>query len=91
MRISLKGTPSTTVMTTNVTQFMSDVSTVLDKSDPANITQARDRAKRTFPVIIGFAIGCGFGAGCEAVMGLWSLALPVGLALLAFAKTESSK
>jgi len=64
---------------------------VLTMSDPANITQARDRAKRTFPVIIGFAIGCGLGAGCEAAVGFWSLALPVGLALLAFVKAERSK
>jgi len=91
LKISLKGAPSTAVMTTNLTQFILDVGAVLTMSDPANITQARDRAKRTFPVIIGFAIGCGLGAGCEAAVGFWSLALPVGLALLAFVKAERSK
>jgi uncharacterized membrane protein YoaK (UPF0700 family) len=45
MKISLKGVPSTTVMTTNVTQFMLDFGAVLTKSDPANIAQARDRAQ----------------------------------------------
>ena len=39
----------------------------------------------TLPVIVGFATGCGLGAACEAAAGLWSLALPTGLALLAFA------
>jgi hypothetical protein len=36
-------------------------------------------------VIVGFAAGCGVGAACEVPLGLWSLALPVGLALLALA------
>ena len=30
-------------------------------------------------------VGCGLGAACEAAVGLWSLALPASLALLAFA------
>jgi uncharacterized membrane protein YoaK (UPF0700 family) len=37
------------------------------------------------PVIVGFTIGCVFGAALEAAAGLWSLTLPTGLALLAFA------
>jgi hypothetical protein len=37
----------------------------------------------TWPAIVGFAVGCGLGASSEAVFGLLSLALPVGLALLA--------
>jgi uncharacterized membrane protein YoaK (UPF0700 family) len=40
---------------------------------------------RTFPVIVGFTIGCVLGAAFEAAAGLWSLALPTALALLAFA------
>src|SRR5258706_14803979 len=35
--------------------------------------------------IVDFAIGCGLGATCEAAIGLRSLALPAGLALLAVA------
>jgi hypothetical protein len=31
------------------------------------------------------SIGCGLGAACEAAFGLWSLALPAGLALPTFA------
>jgi hypothetical protein len=52
---------------------------------PADVAKARDRAMRTWPAIVGFAIGCGLGATCEAAIGLRSLALPVGLALLAVA------
>jgi hypothetical protein len=39
----------------------------------------------TWPAIVGFAIGCGVGATCETAIGLTSLALPVGLAVLAVA------
>jgi hypothetical protein len=38
-----------------------------------------------WPLIVGFTVGCGIGAACESAVGLWSLALPTGLALVAFA------
>ena len=38
---------------------------------------------RTWPVIAGFVIGCALGAVCQGAIGLWSLALPASLALLA--------
>jgi uncharacterized membrane protein YoaK (UPF0700 family) len=85
VQISLTNTPSTAVMTTNVTHFMLDLGEVLVGRDHATVARARARAMHTFPVILGFTIGCVFGAACEAVAGLWSLALPTGLALLAFA------
>jgi hypothetical protein len=43
------------------------------------------------PVIVGFIIGCGFGAAWQAAAGLWSLALPTGLALFAFAMGWADK
>jgi uncharacterized membrane protein YoaK (UPF0700 family) len=85
VQISLKGAPSTAVMTTNITRFMMDVGAVVFGSEPADIAKARSRAMRTWPAIVGFAVGCGLGAACEAAVGLNSLALPTGLALLAFA------
>jgi hypothetical protein len=36
-------------------------------------------------VIAGFVVGCGLGAACEAVYGLWSLMLPAGFAVAALA------
>jgi uncharacterized membrane protein YoaK (UPF0700 family) len=39
--------------------------------------------KGAWPPIVGFTVGCGLGAAGEAAIGLWSLALPAGLALLA--------
>jgi uncharacterized membrane protein YoaK (UPF0700 family) len=85
VQISLKGAPSTAVMTSNVTRFATDVGEVLLGGDPADVAKARNRAAHVLPAIVGFAAGCGLGAACEAALGTRSLALPAGLALLAFA------
>jgi uncharacterized membrane protein YoaK (UPF0700 family) len=89
VQISLKGAPSTAVMTTNLTRFMMDVGDVMLGRKPADVAKARDRAMRTWPAIVGFAVGCGLGATCDAAIGLRSLALPTGLALLAFVMTAN--
>ncbi len=91
LQISLTGLPSTAVMTTNVARFMMDVGDVLLGRDSDAVAKARRRAKHTWPPIVGFTVGCGLGAAGEAAIGLWSLALPAGLALLAFAMGFSVK
>ena len=88
---SLRGAPSTAVMTTNVTRFMVDLGEMALGRDPNEVVSARRRAKHTWPPIVGFTIGCGLGAACAAAVGLWSLALPAGLALLAFALGFAAK
>lgn len=85
VQISLKNTPGTAVMTTNVTHFMLDLGEASVGRDRAKVVLARKRAMHTFPVIVGFTIGCVLGAAFEATASLWSLALPAGHALLAFA------
>ena len=80
-----KRAPTTAVMTSNVTHFAMDVGEVLLRGNPADVVKARNQAARTLPVIVGFAVGCCLGAVCAAALGTWSLALPTGLALLAFA------
>jgi uncharacterized membrane protein YoaK (UPF0700 family) len=85
VQISLTNTPTTAVMTTNVTHFMLDLGAALVGRDDARVARARARGMRTLPVIVGFAIGCVLGAAFEAAAGLWSLTLPTTLALLAFA------
>jgi uncharacterized membrane protein YoaK (UPF0700 family) len=85
VQTSLKGAPTTAVMTSNVTRFAVDVGKMLLRGDPADVAKARHQATRTLPVSMSFAVGCGLGAPCEAALGMWSLALPAGLALLAFA------
>jgi uncharacterized membrane protein YoaK (UPF0700 family) len=85
VQVSLKGAPSTAVMTTNITRFMMDLGEVLLGRDPDDVAGARRRANHTWPAIVGFAVGCSLGAAAEAAFELWSLALPTGLALLALA------
>jgi len=90
-QISLTGAPSTAVMTSNVTRFMMDLGEMLLGRDPNEVASARRRAKHTWPPIVGFTIGCGLGAASEAAVGLWSLALPTGLALVAVAMGFAAK
>jgi uncharacterized membrane protein YoaK (UPF0700 family) len=90
-QVSLRGSPSTAVMTTNVVRFTMDVGEVLFGYNPDAVAEARGRASRTWPAIAGFAFGCCIGAVCEATLGLWALAVPSALALLAFAMTFSTE
>jgi uncharacterized membrane protein YoaK (UPF0700 family) len=91
VQISLRGAPTTAVMTSNITRFVMDLGTVLLGRNPDDIDSAGRRAKHAWPAIVGFALGCGLGAACQAAYGLWSLALPTGLALLAFAMSFDTK
>jgi uncharacterized membrane protein YoaK (UPF0700 family) len=83
VRVSLKGAPSTAVMTTNITLFTMDVVKILLRGDASGGAAARDRAGNTWPAIAGFLLGCTLGAACEAALGLRSLVLPAALALFA--------
>jgi uncharacterized membrane protein YoaK (UPF0700 family) len=81
----LVGAPSTSVMTTDITVFMMDVGAMLFRRDPDEVAFTRARARRTWPAIVGFTVGCSLGALLEAVIGPWSLALPIAFALVALA------
>jgi uncharacterized membrane protein YoaK (UPF0700 family) len=85
VQIALRYTPATAQMTTNVAHFMVDAAEILVGRDAAAVANAGRRAARTVPVLLGFVLGCGLGAALEAAAGLWSLVLPAGLALVAFA------
>jgi len=85
VQISLKGAPSTAVMTTNITRLMMDVGEVLFAKHSTQAAEARRRAQHTWPAIVGFIAGAGLGAACFGAVGIWSLALPTGLALIAVA------
>jgi uncharacterized membrane protein YoaK (UPF0700 family) len=91
VQISLTNAPATSVMTTNVTRFVLDLGEMLVGCDHAKAVQARARALHAFPVIFGFATGCVLGAAAEAAAGLWSLALPTGLALIAFGISSTDR
>jgi uncharacterized membrane protein YoaK (UPF0700 family) len=84
VKLALKGTPSTAVMTTNTTQLTIDLATLaLGCGDPDDLAAARRRAGVTLPCVVGFVFGCAAGAVLEVRCGLWALALPVVLAALA--------
>ena len=85
VRLSLTGAPSTAVMTTNITNFTIDVAEMLLGRDPGRAERARDRARRTWPAIVGFLLGCALGAAFEPAFGLRALALPASFALLSLA------
>jgi uncharacterized membrane protein YoaK (UPF0700 family) len=90
VQLSLKDAPSTAVMTTNLTKFILDLGEVWLGTDPDGRAKAMARARRTAVAIAGFVVGAAFGAWCQAHVGLWSLAMPSGLALAALAMTYCS-
>jgi uncharacterized membrane protein YoaK (UPF0700 family) len=84
--ISLKSSP-TVAMTMSIARFTLDVSEILSGGNPAEVADARRRTRDAGYVIGGFAAGCAAGAASAAAVGPWSLALPAGLAALAFTMT----
>jgi uncharacterized membrane protein YoaK (UPF0700 family) len=91
VQLSLKGAPSTAVMTTNTTRVVMDLGDALMGRDRVQAAKAAARARRTVPSIAAFVVGCGLGAWCEVAAGLWSLALPAGLAFIALAIALATK
>jgi uncharacterized membrane protein YoaK (UPF0700 family) len=83
VQISLRGAPSTAVMTTNLTRFMMDLGEILLGRDEVGVTTARARARHTLPAIVGFTVGVALGTASETSFGLLALVLPTGLAVLA--------
>jgi uncharacterized membrane protein YoaK (UPF0700 family) len=84
VQIALKDTPTTAVMTTNVTHMMVDLSMMLI-GDGTESAKAKIRALQILPVVVGFVMGCGLGAASEATAGLWALVVPTALASFAAA------
>ena len=89
VRLAVPGAPSTAAMTTNITQVTVDVATVVwNRAAPDHVVAARRRAGVTLPCVVGFIGGCAIGAVLEVHAGLWALALPAVLAVLAVALGE---
>lgn len=85
VRVGLVGAPSTAVLTTNITLLTVDVVAIMLAQDTGGISRARRRARRTWPAVAGFLLGCAVGGWCEAAMGLRALVVPAGVALIALA------
>ena len=85
VQICLKGTPATTVMTTNVTRFAVDIGELIVGRDSSRGQEARVNVKHTGVSIFGFVIGCAIGAAAETAFGIWSTVVPAALAIVAVA------
>jgi uncharacterized membrane protein YoaK (UPF0700 family) len=84
VKLAIKQSPSTAVMTTNISQLTVDIATITrGQGDPEQVAQARQRARVTIGCILGFVGGCAAGAALEVSFGFWALTLPVVLAALA--------
>jgi uncharacterized membrane protein YoaK (UPF0700 family) len=89
VKLALPGSPSTAVMTTNITQMTVDLATLVGGlGNPDDLARSRNRVAATLPCVTGFILGCAGGAILEVHFGLWSLTLPVALAVLAIALGE---
>jgi uncharacterized membrane protein YoaK (UPF0700 family) len=84
VKLTFQDPPSTTIMTTNITQLAIDLARLSrGRRDADVLARARRRARVTFPCVVGFVGSCAAGAILEVYFGLWALALPVVLAALA--------
>jgi uncharacterized membrane protein YoaK (UPF0700 family) len=90
VRLALRGAPSTAVMTTNITQLTIDL-TMLARGvgERDDLATVRHRAGVTFACVVGFVVGCAAGAVLEVHFGLWALALPAALAVIAIPLGET--
>jgi uncharacterized membrane protein YoaK (UPF0700 family) len=82
VQISVEDAPTTAVMTTNLTRFVMDIGALWLGTDPDGRVKAAAQTRRTGIAIIGFVVGAGLGAWCQAQVGLWSLVVPTSLALV---------
>ena len=87
---SLRGAPSTAVMTTNLTRFAIDLGEILFVRDDNPVAAARRRAAHTWPAIVGFIAGAALGAAVYSLAGLWSLAVPTALSLVALGASATA-
>lgn len=83
VQIALPTTPSTTVMTTNVTKLVVAFVQVLEGGNPSTRETVRRSIFQLTTVIVGFITGCALGAAADAAWGLWSLGVPAVLVILA--------
>lgn len=91
-RLTLPGTPSTAVMTTNVTQLTIDLATLAGGlGRPEDRVQATRRARATLPCVMGFVAGCAAGAAMNVQFGLLALALPLALSVVAIPLSGTTK
>jgi uncharacterized membrane protein YoaK (UPF0700 family) len=89
VKLDLPGFPTTAVLTTNTVQLTIDLATLVCGNDsPEEVALAGRRIRMTFPAFAGFIAGCTTGGLLEFRLGLWALAFPVVLAVVAIPLSE---
>ena len=84
VRLTLPGSASTAVLTTNTTQLTIALATLVrGRGEYDELARARNGVHTILPCITGFVSGCAAGAFLEVNFHLWALGLPVILAALA--------
>jgi uncharacterized membrane protein YoaK (UPF0700 family) len=83
LRIELPALPSTTVMTSNVTQALIDATTLAGRhlDDPVQRARTQRRMGTLWASVIAFTIGAAAGAAAYAWLNFWSLAAPAVMCL----------
>lgn len=79
LRVALPGTPSTGVMTGNVTTGVLSLLDTLWRKKPL-FEGAQQRVGKTAAVIAGFCAGCMLGAAAVSWLGPWAWSFPAALA-----------
>jgi uncharacterized membrane protein YoaK (UPF0700 family) len=80
-RLSALGGASTTVMTTNITKLVLDVSEALLGRRGDVVARAERSAATGLAEMTGFIVGCALGAVAETAIGVRAMALPAGFVL----------
>lgn len=85
VKLILKKAPSTVAMTNNITQLTLDLVLLAHgrQASTEECIAAKHQAKATCSSIIGFILGCAFGAILQVRFNFMSLLFPVSLSLLA--------
>jgi len=82
VRVSLHESSTTSVMTGNVASMVIALM-ALAYPGPWTREEAAKRLRSTWPLVVGFFVGCAAGAASVARMGLWAWSLPALLSLVA--------
>ncbi|MGH7742556.1 MAG: YoaK family protein [Candidatus Eiseniibacteriota bacterium] len=84
LRFTVPGTPSTAVMTGNLTESVLSLMDTWWRREPRR-EGAEERLRKSVVVLAGFFAGCLAGAGAVSWLGNWAWSLPVALAGIALA------
>ena len=84
LRLALPGSPSTAVMTGNLTNSVLSLLDTLFPRQPL-MEGANELLKKTLKVLVGFFVGCIAGAAAVSLLGDWAWLPPVVLAGVALA------